>query len=81
MTYEPAKQCIAFVMPPAFSKAEITLSRPTNPEEVIHVPVQPGNTSRYIVSTAKLDKGTWNVFLNWSNQNRWYHRETVIVVR
>lgn len=81
MTYEPAKQCIAFVLPEAFSKAEVVLSCPTQPNEAIHLPVVPGQADRYVVSTANLAKGTWQVYLNWSNRKRWYHREMVIEIR
>lgn len=81
MTYEPAKQWIAFVLPQAFSKARLTLSPATDADEEIKVNVAPDATPRHTVSTGQLPKGTWRVFLEWLERSQWYQDEMEIVIR
>lgn len=84
MIYEPRNKHIAFVLPESFSKAEVTMSCNTelfDPKNFIRLNVKPGDSSRYLVSTEKLSKGIWKVFLDWSDWEHWYHEEMEIVVK
>ena len=81
MTYEPAKQWIAFVLPQAYSKARLTLSPAADADQEIKVNVAPDATPRHTVSTGQLPKGTWRVFLEWLERSQWYQDEMEIVIR
>ncbi|CCH55785.1 hypothetical protein BN8_05072 [Fibrisoma limi BUZ 3] len=80
MTFEPATQSVAFVLPLYFYKAELTFSRLNDTFDDVQIRVTPGNLPRYVVSTAQLAKGIWHARLNWSDGQQSYHEEKEIIV-
>ncbi|GAB4006238.1 hypothetical protein EXU85_02325 [Spirosoma sp. KCTC 42546] len=80
MTFEPASQLLAFVLPMSFRKGDLTFSPTNNVRDEIHIPVTPDTKPRHVVSTAQLAKGIWRVVLNWSDGRLQYHDEKEISV-
>lgn len=80
MTFEPVDKLIAFVLPTSFRWADLTFSRLSSARESLRVSVRPDTKSRYVVSTAELDQGVWQVRLNWSDGSRQYHDEKEIQI-
>lgn len=80
MTFEPASQLLAFVLPMSFRKGDLTFSPTNSVRDEIHIPVAPDTKPRHVVSTAQLAKGIWRVVLNWSDGRLQYHDEKEISV-
>ncbi|GAB2515455.1 hypothetical protein [Spirosoma aerophilum] len=80
MTFEPASQLLAFVLPMSFLKGDLTFFRSNNSPEMIRIPVKPDAKPRQVISTAQLPKGIWRVSLNWSDGRQQYHDEQQISV-
>lgn len=80
MTFEPASNLLAFVLPLSFRKGDLTFSRSSNNREEIHIPVAPDTKPRHVVSTAQLSRGIWRVRLNWSDGRQQYHDEKEISI-
>ena len=80
MTYEPATQQIAFVLPLDFLKAEISFIRNSIGEDALSIPISSSHQARHVISTANLAKGFWLVLLNWSEGKARYCSEKVIEV-
>ncbi|WP_080059142.1 FixH family protein [Spirosoma aerolatum] len=80
MTFEPASQILAFVLPMSFLRCNLTFSKRNGIDDDIHIPVQPTSKSRYVVPTDKLAKGLWRVYLEWSDGRRQYHDEQEISI-
>lgn len=79
MTFEPASQVLAFVLPLSFKKGDVTFVAPRTGEDV-RVPIAPTNRARQIVSTASLSKGVWRALLHWSDGHQQYQEEKEIIV-
>ncbi|UFH57119.1 hypothetical protein [Spirosoma sp. KNUC1025] len=80
MTFEPASQLLAFVLPMSFLKGDVIFSPVGNVREDIQIPVTPSAKCRHVISTAELAKGFWRVCLNWSDGRQQYHDEQIISV-
>lgn len=80
MTFEPTAHQLAFVLPASFLKADILFRRVTNGTDEIRIPIIPAEKPRYVVSTARLAKGLWRVYLAWSDGRGQYHDEQQIQV-
>ncbi|MVM33928.1 hypothetical protein GO755_28085 [Spirosoma sp. HMF4905] len=80
MTFEPASQLLAFVLPMSFLKGDLLFRRINNEPEEIRLPVKPTAKPRHVVSTAQLAKGLWRVYLNWSDSRGQYHDEKEIQI-
>ena len=80
MTYEPATQEIAFVLPLYFLKAEVSFIRKSREDEALSIPISSSHLARHVISTANLSKGYWRVLLNWSEGKARYCSEKVIEV-
>ncbi|WP_240543476.1 hypothetical protein [Spirosoma foliorum] len=78
MTFEPASQLLAFVLPMSFLKGDLIFHRGNPAQEDIHIPITPTLKPRQVVSTAQLAKGIWQVCLNWSDGRLQYLEEKVI---
>ncbi|WP_461113144.1 hypothetical protein [Spirosoma jeollabukense] len=78
MTFEPASQLLAFVLPTSFLKGDLTFSRISSVQEIIQIQVTPTAKPRHVVSTAHLARGTWRVCLHWSDGRLQYLDEKVI---
>ena len=80
MTYEPQTQQVAFVLPLYFSKAEIIFTRPALSFDYITFRITPALNPRHVVSTKKLEKGTWLAQLIWSEGRSQYFTEKMIEI-
>ncbi|AUD04282.1 hypothetical protein [Spirosoma pollinicola] len=80
MTFEPASQLLAFVLPMSFQKGDLTFSRSASTPEAIRIPVKRDEKPRHVISTAQLAKGVWNVCLNWSDGRQQYYDEQQISI-
>lgn len=80
MTFEPAQNQLAFVLPVSFRKAEVIFQKRFDHSEEVHLVVQPNQRPRQVVSTQQLSSGLWHVILDWWDGKRHYWAEKDIVI-
>lgn len=80
MNFEPNQKQLAFVLPSSCKKAEVIFQKSSDPEEHIHLVVQPARHPRRVISTEQLSQGRWNVLLSWWDGLQHYLQEKEILI-
>ncbi|KAB7727682.1 nitrogen fixation protein FixH [Rudanella paleaurantiibacter] len=80
MTYEAARQEVAFTLAAAVQKGEVTFYRPADRRLDVHQTLMAGPAGARTVSTAKLASGFWKVQISWSDGEHDYYAEKELVL-
>lgn len=81
MTYEPNQQKVAFVLPQALRKGEITFYRPADRQQDFRVRIPAEHPNRKVISTARMAKGYWKVQFSWSDGRQEFFSEKELFIQ